>query len=109
MRVCDMTYIRTWAGFAYLAPVIDVYSRHLVGWVLATHLRTTLPLEALEMAIWARNGCLDGLIHHSDAGTPCTAIRYTDTPTDAGVLPSNGSPPRASQRKKHRSIKRRKR
>jgi transposase InsO family protein len=67
--VCDLTYIRTWAGFAYLALVIDVYSRRLVGWALTTHLRTSLPLEALEMAIWARTQRLDGLIHHSDAGS----------------------------------------
>ncbi|MEW2383678.1 DDE-type integrase/transposase/recombinase [Micromonospora sp. NPDC047707] len=63
--VCDMTYIRTWVGFAYLALVIDVYSRRLVGWALTTHLRTDLPLEALEMAVWARNERLEGLIHHS--------------------------------------------
>jgi putative transposase len=75
--VCDMTYIRTWVGFAYLALVIDVYSRRLVGWALTTHLRTDLPLEALEMAIWARDECLDGLIHHSDGGSQYTAIRYT--------------------------------
>ena len=67
--VCDLTYIRTWVGFAYLALVIDVYSRRLVGWALTTHLRTDLPLEALEMAVWARNDRLDGLIHHSDAGS----------------------------------------
>ena len=71
--VCDLTYIRTWAGFAYLALVIDVFSRRIVGWALTTHLRTALPLEALEMAIWDRNERhrqpLDGLIHHSDAGS----------------------------------------
>jgi transposase InsO family protein len=50
--VCDLTYIRTWAGFCYLALVIDVYSRRIVGWALTTHLRTDLPLEALEMAVW---------------------------------------------------------
>ncbi|QGN45920.1 hypothetical protein GKC29_02980 [Micromonospora sp. WMMC415] len=60
-----MTYIRTWVGFAYLALVIDVYSRRLVGWALTTHLRTDLPLEALEMAVWACNERLEGLIHHS--------------------------------------------
>jgi putative transposase len=67
--VCDLTYIRTWVGFAYLALVIDVYSRRLVGWALTTHLRADLPLEALEMAVWARNERLDGLVHHSDAGS----------------------------------------
>lgn len=89
--VCDLTYIRTWLGFAYLALVIDVYSRRIVGWALTTHLRTDLPLEALEMAVWARDERLDGLVHHSDAGAQYTAIRYTDTLTDVGALPSVGS------------------
>ncbi|HEU4422786.1 MAG TPA: IS3 family transposase [Pilimelia sp.] len=89
--VCDLTYIRTWAGFAYLALVIDVYSRRLVGWALTTHLRTSLPLEALEMAIWARDERLDGLVHHSDAGSQYLAIRYTNTLAEAGALPSVGS------------------
>jgi transposase InsO family protein len=89
--VCDMTYIRTWVGFAYLALVIDVYSRRLVGWALTTHMRTDLPLQALEMAISARDERLDGLVHHSDAGSQYTAIRYTDALTGAGALPSIGS------------------
>jgi transposase InsO family protein len=89
--VCDMTYIRTWVGFAYLALVIDVHSRRLVGWALTTHMRTDLPLEALEMAISARDERLDGLIHHSDAGSQYTAIRYTDALTGAGALPSIGT------------------
>jgi putative transposase len=70
--VVDLTYIRTWIGFAYLALVIDVFSRRILGWALATHLRTALPLEALEMAIWTRgrHGVADltGLIHHGDRG-----------------------------------------
>jgi transposase InsO family protein len=83
--VCDMTYIRTWVGFAYLALVIDVHSRQLVGWALTTHMRTDLPLEALQMAISARHERLDGLIHHSDAGsnTPRSA---TPTPSPAPGL-----------------------
>jgi transposase InsO family protein len=89
--VCDLTYIRTWVGFCYLALVIDVYSRRLVGWALTTHLRTGLPLEALEMAIWARDQRLDGLVHHSDAGSQYLAIRYTDTLAGVGALPSVGS------------------
>ena len=68
--VCDLTYLRTWVGFAYLALVIDVFSRRIVGWALATHLRTELPLEALELAIWTRRqDRLDGLVHHTDAGS----------------------------------------
>jgi transposase InsO family protein len=89
--VCDLTYLRTWVGFAYLALVIDVYSRRLVGWALTTHLRTDLPLEALEMAVWARTERLDGLIHHSDAGSQYLAIRYTDALAGVGALPSVGS------------------
>jgi putative transposase len=89
--VCDLTYIRTWVGFAYLALVVDVYSRRLVGWALTTHLRTDLPLEALEMAVWARNERLDGLVHHSDAGSQYTAIRYTDVLAGVGALPSVGT------------------
>jgi putative transposase len=89
--VCDLTYIRTWVGFAYLAVVIDVFSRRIVGWALATHLRTDLPLEALEMAIWTRQQHLAGLVHHTDRGSQYTAIRYTDTLAAVGALASVGS------------------
>jgi putative transposase len=89
--VCDLTYLRTWVGFAYLALVVDVYSGRLVGWALTTHLRTELPLPAHEMAIWARNERLDGLVHHRDAGGQYLAIRYTDALAAAGALPSVGS------------------
>ena len=71
--IVDLTYIRTWVGFAYLALVVDVFSRRIVGWALATHMRTDLPLEALEMAIWSRQRAgvddLTGLIHHGDRGS----------------------------------------
>jgi transposase InsO family protein len=67
--VADLTYLRTWSGFVYAALVIDACSRMVVGWQLATHLRTDLALDALEMAIWQRNGAeLDQLVHHSDRG-----------------------------------------
>jgi putative transposase len=89
--VCDITYLRTWVGFAYLALVIDVYSRRVVGWALTTHLRAELPLQALQMAIWGRDERLDGLIHHSDRGSQYTAIRYTDTLTDIAAAASVGS------------------
>ncbi len=89
--VCDLTYIRTWVGFAYLALVIDVFSRRIVGWALATHLRTELPLEALEMAIWSRQGQVGGLIQHTDRGGQYLSIRYADTLAAAGALPSVGS------------------
>lgn len=68
--VCDLTYIRTWVGFGYLALVIDVFSRRIVGWALAGHMRTELPLEALELAVWTRQRHdFEGLIHHTDAGS----------------------------------------
>jgi len=89
--VCDLTYCRTRAGFAYLALVIDVFSRRIVGWALTRHLRTDLALEAREMAIWARDAHLGGLVHHSDRGSQYTAIRYTDTIAGLGALPSVGS------------------
>ncbi len=66
--VADITYVATWSGFAYAAFVIDVYSRRIVGWRVATTLRASLALDALEMAIWARREPLDGLVHHSDRG-----------------------------------------
>ena len=65
--VADFTYIRTWAGFCYAAFVIDVFSRMIVGWSLSSSLRTEMPLEALEMALWQRGGALPELVHHSDS------------------------------------------
>jgi putative transposase len=70
--VADLTYVRTWSGFCYAAFIIDVFSRLLVGWQLASHLRTDLALDALEMAIWRRDTALDGLVHHSDRGVQLT-------------------------------------
>ncbi|MGC2997178.1 IS3 family transposase [Streptomyces sp. G35A] len=68
--VADMTYVRTWSGWAYVAFVLDVYSRMIVGWQVANHMRTELPLDALEMALWRRKIKKDsGLIHHSDRGS----------------------------------------
>jgi putative transposase len=92
--VADLTYVRSWSGFVYAAFVIDVFSRMLVGWQLATHLRTDLALDALEMAIWQRQAAgadLDGLVHHSDRGGQYLAIRYTDRLADAGAVTSVGS------------------
>ena len=67
--VADLTYVATWAGFAYTAFIIDAYSRAIVGWRVASHLRAELALDALEMAVWARQDAgLDGLVHHSDRG-----------------------------------------
>jgi putative transposase len=90
--VCDLTYIRTWVGFGYLALVIDVFSRRILGWAIAGHMRTELPLEALELAIWTRQQHrLDGLVHHTDAGSQYLAIRYTDTLVAVGAVSSVGT------------------
>jgi putative transposase len=89
--VADLTYVRTWAGFVYVAFVIDAFSRMIVGWQIAGHLRTDLALDALEMALWQRQGRLDGLVHHSDRGVQYLAIRYTERLAEAGAVTSVGS------------------
>jgi transposase InsO family protein len=90
--VADMTYVRTWSGWAYVAFVLDVYSRMIVGWQVADHMRTGLPLDALEMALWRRRIKKDsGLIHHSDRGSQHVSIRYTERLADAGASASVGS------------------
>ncbi|MEV5952154.1 IS3 family transposase [Streptomyces sp. NPDC051993] len=90
--VADMTYVRTWSGWAYVAFVLDVYSRMIVGWQVANHMRTELPLDALEMALWRRRIKKDsGLIHHSDRGSQYVSIRYTDRLADIGASASVGS------------------
>jgi putative transposase len=90
--VADLTYVKTHAGWVYVAFIIDVYSRFIVGWQATRSLRTDLALDALEMAMWARRGHdLSGLIHHSDRGVQYLAIRYTERLAEAGVVGSVGS------------------
>jgi putative transposase len=90
--VADLTYVRTWSGFCYVAFIIDAYSRRIVGWRVSTSLRTDLALDALEMAIWARRDQdLDGLVHHSDRGVQYLAVRYTERLAEAGAVTSVGS------------------
>jgi putative transposase len=89
--VADLTYVRTWSGFCYAAFIIDAFSRMIVGWQLASHLRTDLALDALEMAIWRRQAQLDGLVHHSDRGGQYLSIRYTERLAEAGAVTSVGS------------------
>jgi putative transposase len=89
--VADLTYVATWSGFVYVAFVIDAFSRFIVGWQAARSLRTDLALDALEMAIWARRGELDGLVHHSDRGSQYLSIRYTERLAEAGAVTSVGS------------------
>jgi len=87
--VSDITYVSTWAGFLYLAIVLDAYSRRVVGWSMANHLRTELVLEALNMAIWQRRP--GAVIHHSDQGTQYTSIQFGKRCKQLGVRPSTGS------------------
>ncbi|QEO10287.1 IS3 family transposase [Protaetiibacter larvae] len=90
--VCDVTYVATWSGFAYVAFVTDVYSRRIVGWNVAATLRSEiLPMQALDMAAWGAGGRLDGLIHHADHGSNYTAMVYTDRIVELGAVPSTGT------------------
>jgi putative transposase len=86
----DITAIPTAAGFLYLAVVLDVYSRRIVGWAMADHMRTTLVLAALEMALRTRRPA-QGVIHHSDQGCQYTSVAFGRRCTEAGVVPSTGS------------------
>jgi len=87
--VADITFIPTWSGFLYLAMVLDVYSRRVVGWAMDTHLRTELILAALEMALVQRRP--KGVIHHSDPGCQYTSYAFGKRCQEAGVMPSIGS------------------
>ena len=90
--VCDVTYVATWSGFAYVAFVTDVYSRRIVGWNVASTLRSEiLPMQALDMAAWQSGGRLDGLIHHADHGSNYTAMVYTDRIQELGAIASTGT------------------
>lgn len=81
--------LSTWAGFLYVAVVLDAWSRRVVGWSMATHLRTELVLDALNMAIWRRRP--QGVVHHSDQGAQYTSIAFGQRCRQAGVRPSTGS------------------
>jgi len=87
--VADITYVPTWSGFLYLAIVLDVFSRRIVGWAMETHLRAELVLEALEMAIVLRSP--QDVIHHSDQGTQYTSVAFGLRCEAAGIRPSMGS------------------
>ncbi len=87
--VADITYIPTSSGFLYLAIVLDVWSRRIVGWAMETHLRAELVLKALDMAVWQRRPT--GVIHHSDQGTQYTSVAFGRRCKALGVRPSMGS------------------
>ena len=88
--VADLTYVRTWSGFAYVAFIIDAFSRYIVGWQASRSLRSDLALAALEQALWMRNP-VDGLVHHSDRGVQYLSIRYTERLAQVGAVTSVGS------------------
>jgi transposase InsO family protein len=90
--VADFTYVATWRGFVYVAFVIDVFARRIVGWRVSASLATDFVLDALEQAIYDRRGAgVNDLVHHSDRGTQYLSMRYTDRLTAAGIAPSVGS------------------
>jgi transposase InsO family protein len=90
--VSDFTYVSTWQGWLYVAFVIDVYARRIVGWRVSTSMHTDFVLDALEQALYARQPERDGaLIHHSDRGSQYVSIRYSERLSEAGIEPSVGS------------------
>jgi transposase InsO family protein len=90
--VSDFTYVATWAGFVYVAFVIDVFARRIVGWRVSSSLRTDFVLDALEQAIYARcDDTVGDLVHHSDRGSQYLSMRYSERLADAGIEPSVGS------------------
>lgn len=89
--VSDFTYVSTWQGWLYVAFVIDVFARCIVGWRVSSSMRTDFVLDALEQALYARQPELGALIHHSDMGSQYVSIRYTERLTEAGIEPSVGS------------------
>lgn len=89
--VADLTYVKTLQGVLYLAVVLDVFSRKVVGWQMSDRMTTDLVLSALEMGLWRREVTRGGLIFHSDKGSQYTSLRFTQRLADAGVAPSTGS------------------
>ena len=90
--VSDFTYVSTWAGFVYVAFVIDTFANHIVGWRVSGSAKTDFVLDALEQALYKRRPDGDGsLVHHSDRGSQYVSIRYTERLADAGIEPSVGS------------------
>lgn len=90
--VSDFTYVSTWQGFVYVAFIIDVFARRIVGWRVSSSMRTDFVLDALEQALFARQPERDdALIHHSDRGSQYVSIRYSERLSEAGIEPSVGS------------------
>jgi putative transposase len=90
--VADFTYCSTWSGIVYVAFVVDVFSRRIVGWKASRTMATSLVIDALNMAAWTRRGVdINGVVCHSDAGSQYTAIAYTDRLAEIGAAPSIGT------------------
>ena len=89
--VSDFTYVSTWQGWLYVAFVIDVYARRIVGWRVSTTMQTDFVLDALEQALYERQPAANALIHHSDRGSQYLSIRYSERLSEAGIQPSVGS------------------
>jgi putative transposase len=87
--VADITYVATAEGFLYLAFILDVHSRRIVGWAMESHLRTELVVDALQMAVWRRKPA-PGLVHHSDQGVQYTALSFSERLREVGITPSMG-------------------
>jgi putative transposase len=87
--VADITCIATREGFLYLAFILDVHSRRIVGWAMEDHMRTELVVDALQMAVWRRKPA-PGLIHHSDQGVQYTALSFSERLKEVGIKPSMG-------------------
>ena len=89
--VTDLTYVPTWSGVAYTCFIVDVFSRMIVGWWVASTLRTEMVVDALEMARWSRGTRLEGLVTHSDAGSQTEFIRFCERLAEIGAVPSIGT------------------
>ena len=89
--VSDFTYVSTWQGWLYVAFIIDVYARRIVGWRVSRSMQTDFVMDALEQALYERQPDRDSLIHHSDRGSQYVSIRYTERLAEAGIKPSVGS------------------
>ncbi len=87
--VADITYVATREGFLYLAFILDVHSRRIVGWAMENHLRTELVVDALQMAVWRRKPA-PGLVHHSDQGVQYTSLSFSERLKEVGITPSMG-------------------
>ena len=87
--VADITYVATREGFLYVAFILDVHSRKIVGWAMESHLRTELVVDALRMAVWRRKPA-PGLVHHSDQGVQYTALSFSERLSEVGITPSMG-------------------